>query len=123
LIVNIAVIILVIAGLVLFLGTVVGIIRFPDYYTRIHAAGKGDTLSSLLILLGLAIYNLHDFSLASVLVSLKIGLIFIFIFLTAPTTTHALMEAGYRYGAKPWTRAEEEDRKAIALEVKEEDEA
>ena len=38
-------------GLLFFLGAAVGLFRFPDFYTRIHAAGKGDTLSSLLILL------------------------------------------------------------------------
>ena len=37
-----------ILGLVFFLGTAVGMVRFPDFYTRMHAAGKGDTLSTML---------------------------------------------------------------------------
>ena len=36
----------------LFLGSAVGMVRFPDFYTRMHAAGKGDTLSTMLMLLG-----------------------------------------------------------------------
>ena len=32
-----------IVGLIFFLGTAVGVVRFPDFYTRMHAAGKGDT--------------------------------------------------------------------------------
>ena len=37
-------------GLLFFFGTSLGLLRLPDFYTRMHAAGKGDTLSSLLIL-------------------------------------------------------------------------
>ena len=37
-------------GSLFFLGATLGILRFPDFYTRMHAAGKGDTLSSLLFL-------------------------------------------------------------------------
>ncbi|MDD4146671.1 MAG: monovalent cation/H(+) antiporter subunit G, partial [Clostridia bacterium] len=34
-----------------------GVIRFPDFYTRLHAAGKGDTLGIALFVIGLAIHN------------------------------------------------------------------
>ena len=44
--------ILIVVGLVFFLGTSIGLLRFPDFYTRMHAAGKGDTLSTVLILAG-----------------------------------------------------------------------
>ncbi len=106
---DIITIILLSLGIIVFLGAVVGFIRFPDPYTRIHAAGKGDTLSSLLILLGLAIYNLHDFSKGNLITSMKIMLILIFVFVTAPTTTHAIMDAAYRYGLKPWVKDKKED--------------
>ena len=36
-----------ILGLVFFLGAAVGMVRFPDFYTRMHAAGKGDTFDNL----------------------------------------------------------------------------
>ena len=92
--------ILVLAGLVFFLGAAVGLIRFPDFYTRMHAAGKGDTLSSLLVILGLAIYQLRDFeSIAHdwpvILIILKLIAITLFILITSPTSTHALIDAGW----------------------------
>ncbi len=97
---------LIIAGLMFFLGAAIGIIRFPDFYTRMHAAGKGDTLSSLLVLLGFAVYQLKDFhSLAHdwviLLVILKLMAISTFILLTSPTSTHALMNAGWEDGIEP----------------------
>ena len=98
-------------GLFIFIGAAVGLHRFPDFYTRMHAAGKGDTLSSLLILAGFAIYHLHDFSLLSLLGSVKIMLICVFLFTTGPTTTHVLMEAGYETGVKPWERKKDEAKK------------
>ncbi len=89
-------------GLFFFFATTIGVLRFPDFYTRMHAAGKGDTLSSLLILVGLAIYNLHHLSAGNILVTIKILFILMFIFLASPTATHAIIDAGYESGIKPW---------------------
>ena len=95
-------IVLILAGLLFFLGTVVGLFRFPDFYTRMHAAGKGDTLSTLLIITGVAIHFLaEDFSWLKLLVALKIIAIGAFISLTSPTSTHALMRAGFDDGIEP----------------------
>ena len=108
---------LMIAGLFFFFATTIGLLRFPDFYSRMHAAGKGDTLSSLLILLGLAIYNLHHISAGSILVSIKIIFILMFIFLANPTATHAIIDAGYGSEVRPWvkksTREEEESDLAV----------
>ena len=98
--------VLVLSGLVFFVGGAVGLIRFPDFYTRTHAAGKGDSLSSFLVILGFAIYQLRDFeSFAddwlTILVMAKMLGISLFIFLTSPTSTHALMDAGWEDGMKP----------------------
>jgi multicomponent Na+:H+ antiporter subunit G len=99
-------VILVISGLVFFLGAAVGLVRFPDFYTRTHAAGKGDTLSSLLVILGFAVYQLKDFHSFShdwpiLLVILKLLAVSIFIFLTSPSSTHALMDAGWEDKVEP----------------------
>ena len=96
----------ILAGLVFFIGGAVGLIRFPDFYTRTHAAGKGDTLSSLLVILGFSIHELHDFvsfqeSWLTLLVILKLLGISVFILITSPTSTHALMDAGWEDGTKP----------------------
>ena len=93
------------AGLFFFLGTAMGVLRFPDFYTRMHAAGMGDTLSTVLILAAFALYHLEDFSWPRLLVAGKILFIAAFIFLTSPTTTHALMQAGYVDGIKPWSKS------------------
>lgn len=91
------------AGLFFFFATTLGILRFPDFYARMHAAGKGDTLSSFLILLGLALYNLAGpIATDTVLVSLKIMAIVAFISLASPTATHAVIDAGYASGIKFW---------------------
>ncbi len=99
-------VILILAGLIFFLGAAVGLVRFPDFYTRMHAAGKGDTLSSLLVLLGFAVYQLHDFESFSeswliLLVILKLITISTFILITSPTSTHALMDAGWEDKVRP----------------------
>ena len=100
-------ILLVLSGLVFFLGASIGLLRFPDFYTRMHAAGKGDTLSTLLIMAGVGVYELHGFdpshdsALGVVLIVVKILAIGIFIMLTSPTSTHALMKAGYDDNIEP----------------------
>lgn len=98
-------------GLVFFFGCVVGLIRFPDFYTRMHAAGKGDTLSTALMLIGFALFALHlEVSTANLLVSAKIIGISIFIMLTSPASTHALMRAGYEDGIDPWEGPEPKNK-------------
>ncbi len=106
---DIVVIVLTVTGLLFFFATTVGILRFPDFYSRMHAAGKGDTLSSLLILLALALYNFHEVNLANLLVAVKILLIVVFIFMASPTATHAITDAGFESGLKPWTKKPEEE--------------
>ena len=90
-------IVLVCSGVFFLFTGAVGIIRFPDFYTRMHAAGKCDTLGSLLVLTGLACAEgLH-------LSSLKLLVIAVFIFFTSPTATHAIARAAYRNRVPFWT--------------------
>ena len=106
-IIDILSILLMASGLFFFLGAAVGIVRFPDFYTRMHAAGKGDTLSTMLITGAMALQVLHHFDWAhwtDLLVVVKIMAIAILIMLTSPTSTHALMQAGYDDGIEPVTR-------------------
>ena len=92
------------AGLLFFLGAAVGLYRFPDFYTRMHAAGKGDTLSTLLILAGFALITLDGVSATDWLLVVKVLAIVLFIMLTSPTSTHALMRAGFEDGVEPVTK-------------------
>jgi multicomponent Na+:H+ antiporter subunit G len=95
-------------GLVLFTGGGVGLLRMPDFYSRLHPAGKLDTLGIMSMVGGLALYNLalEGLTFSHVLVSLKMLLIAIFVFHSSPTATHAIVDAGIRAGLKPWTREE-----------------
>ena len=65
----------------------VGLVRMPDFYTRMHAAGITDTLGAGLILLGLMFQG------GWTLVTAKLLLILIFLWLTSPTASHALFKA------------------------------
>jgi multicomponent Na+:H+ antiporter subunit G len=106
---DIIVIVLSVIGLLFFFATTVGLLRFPDFYSRMHAAGKGDTLSSLLMLLALILYNFHELNLANLLLALKILLIVVFIFMASPTATHAIIDAGFESGVKPWQKEKTEE--------------
>lgn len=103
---DIIVMTLLVLGLIVFLGGSLGIVRFPDFYSRLHPAGKMDTLASLFMLGGLALYELYDFDTTSVLTALKILLILVFVFIASPTATHAIVDAGFRAGQKPWTQGQ-----------------
>ena len=104
-----------ILGLVFFLGSAVGMIRFPDFYTRMHAVGKGDTLSTMLMLTGFGLLTMQDYSIVSILVFIKIMAIVLFIYITSPTSTHVLMNAAFEDNHMP---LDEEDLKKMKGEKK-----
>lgn len=74
-------------GCFFLLSGALGLLRFPDFYSRMHAAGVTDTLASFLILGGLML--IAGWSLAL----FKLGLILLFIFFTSPTASHVLAKA------------------------------
>ena len=73
----------------------IGIHRFPDFYSRMHAVGITDTLCTMLILVGLGLQA--GWSIAA----FKLALIFVFLFFTSPTASHALANAAQHSGLKP----------------------
>ncbi len=90
-------ILFILVGFFFFVTATLGLLRFPDFFSRLHATGKGDTLAVLLSLSGLAVY--HGLSLTSV----KIVFIAVFMFLAQPTATHAISRAAFRCGEEIWT--------------------
>ena len=64
-----------------------GILRFPDFYTRMHAVGVTDTLATAMILIGLILLN-PDF-----LVDVKLMIILLMVIFISPTASHALANA------------------------------
>lgn len=101
---NIVVAIFLLLGLFFFTGGAVGIIRMPDFYSRLHPAGKLDTLGIMSMVLGLALYNLNHFSTGTLLLSIKMVLIIFFVFLSSPTATHSIVDAGIRAGLRHWSK-------------------
>lgn len=95
-----------ICGLIFFTGGAVGILRFPDFYSRLHPAGKLDTMGSLFTMIALALFKLHHLSLGNLLTSLKILLIMVFVFISSPTAVHGIVDAGVSAGLTPWTKGE-----------------
>lgn len=72
-----------------------GLVRMPDFYTRIHAASVTDTLGAGLILLGLALQA------GLTLITVKLLVIALLIVVTSPTATHALARAALTRGLLP----------------------
>lgn len=73
----------------------VGLIRMPDFFTRVHAAGVVETLGAGAILLGLILQA------GLTLVAAKLVMIGLLLFLTSPASTHALAKAALVRGVKP----------------------
>ena len=81
-------------GFFMFVGGL-GMLRFPDLFTRLHAASVTETMGAWLILLGLMLQA------GLSMVSIKLVLIFLFMFFTSPTPAHALAKAALHAGLKP----------------------
>jgi multicomponent Na+:H+ antiporter subunit G len=73
----------------------IGLLRLPDFYSRIHAAGITDTMGAWLILIGLM------FSAGWTLVTAKLVMLLFFLLLTSPLASHALAKAAFMRGLEP----------------------
>jgi len=73
----------------------VGILRFPDFYTRMHAVGITDTLGAGLILIALMLLSTDFF------VFTKLCMILLLTLLIGPTTSHVLAKAAMHNGLNP----------------------
>ena len=83
---------LLLAGVLLAVVAGVGLVRFPDVFSRMHAATKPATLGMLLVVLG-AVLVMGDTS-----NSAKLLLVAAFQFLTAPVAAHMIGRAAYAAG-------------------------
>lgn len=86
------------AGLFFHAVAALGVIRMPDFYTRLHAMSKAETLGLLLTVSALIVSE--GFTLTSV----KVLFVAVFLFMANPTSTHAIGRAAMRTGLKPWAR-------------------
>ena len=83
------------AGALLCLVGTIGVLRFPDVYTRLHAASITDTSGAALVLIGMMLLS------PGWLVVSKLFAICVFLFLTSPTAGHALANAAHTAGVQP----------------------
>ncbi|HEY4601286.1 MAG TPA: monovalent cation/H(+) antiporter subunit G [Cerasibacillus sp.] len=99
-ILNIVIILFLLTGTFFVVSSSIGIVRFPDIYTRLHAATKASTLGLAGILLGMFIflYIQHN------IISGKLLLALFFILLTNPVSGHMISRAAHRAGVKPLTK-------------------
>ena len=81
-----------------------GLIRMPDFYTRLHPAGLTDTMGAGLVLAGLALQAGFN------LVLVKLALIFLFLMLTSPTASHATARAALAAGLAPKLSGDDQSR-------------
>lgn len=86
---------LLLVGAVLAVIGTIGVLRFPDFYTRLHAASVTDTAAATLAIVGMALLA------PSLAVVVKLAVVWLFLFLTGPTSSHALANAAHTAGLQP----------------------
>ena len=79
-----------------------GLLRFPDFWSRLHAASVAESAGVILLLLGMALQAGWG------LIAVKVILILIFLFVTGPTATHAVANAALVSGLRPSSDVEQE---------------
>ena len=85
----------------------VGLLRFPDFFTRIHAASLTDTLGAGLILIGLMFQSGGGIVLAKLIMILILSL------LAGTTASHAMAKAALKSGLHPKTNDEQDSKQGV----------
>lgn len=95
---------LLLAGVFFGLSGAVGLFRFPDFFTRVHAASVTDSIAAILIIGGLLLQTSFDLNTA------KLLFILIFIMITSPTASHALAKSARHGGLLTLAETKTEDK-------------
>ena len=77
-------------GTIFLIVAAIGVIKFPDFYSRLHASGVGETLGAMLLTIGLM------FMTGLNLMSVKLLIIFIVLLVANPLGTNMIMLAAVR---------------------------
>jgi multicomponent Na+:H+ antiporter subunit G len=80
----------------------IGLLRLPDFFSRMHAGGMTDTMGAGLILTGLM------FQTGLSLVTFKLVVITLLLLLSSPTSAHALAKSAISHGLKPLLSAKDD---------------
>ena len=76
---------LILVGAIFLWTAAIGVIRFPDFFSRLHAAGIGDTLGALLLTVGIMVKT------GLTLLSLKVFLVYVIYLITNPLGTNLII--------------------------------
>lgn len=90
--------VLLLAGTFFFMAGTVGLLRFPDIYTRLHALTKAENVGLGLILLGLAVQA------ESVTTALRLLAIWLLVQIAAASVAHGIARSALRKGVPLWKR-------------------
>ncbi len=93
-------IIFIVAGLFFLIVAAIGVIRFPDVYSRSHAVSLTDSLGAFLMLVGIALHEGLSINM------LKILVVLILLYILNPVIAHATVRAALRSGLKPWQKGD-----------------
>lgn len=88
--------ILLLSGATFMLIAAIGVLRLPDFYTRMHAITKAGTLGIGLMLIGIAFF-FGDLS-----VTTRAIAVIAFVMFTAPVSAHMIGRAGYLHQVPLW---------------------
>jgi len=89
-----------------------GILRFPDFWSRLHAASITDSAGVILLIIGMCLQA------GLTLITVKLVFIGIFLFITGPTATHAVANAAFVSGLRPTNAPEFKPKKRNAKALK-----
>jgi multicomponent Na+:H+ antiporter subunit G len=81
-----------------FMGGSLGLLRFPDFYTRLHAMAKADNLGLGLVIIGRMV-QADSWTLA-----LKLLLIWSLVLVASSTATYLVAQSELRKGSRPWSQ-------------------
>ena len=91
-------IIFIVAGLFFLIVAAIGVIRFPDVFSRSHAVSLTDSLGAFLMLVGVAFHEGFGKNMLKILAVLAL------LYIQNPVIAHATVRAALRSGLKPWKR-------------------
>ena len=83
----------------------IGLLRLPDFYSRLHGGGITDTMGAGMIILGLLLQAVLTGLVAATvtpwLIAAKLIMVFFFLMITSPSSCHALAQAALQDGLQP----------------------
>jgi multicomponent Na+:H+ antiporter subunit G len=106
--IEIIVSIFILIGVFFTLLSAIGVLRLPDVYSRVHAAGKSSTFGVIFLMIATFLYFLPEG-----IVNVKILLAILFVFITAPLSALMINRSSYRIGVRLEKNAVQDDLKEM----------